>query len=66
MSNEYLTELLRGYESEIDTFTDVLTALNSLDHKNIGGFTFVRLNRKISVLKEGVDKLSDKLNQCEI
>lgn len=51
MSNEYLTELLRGYESEIDTFTDVMAALNGLDYKDIGGFDFVRLNRRIRALK---------------
>lgn len=66
MSKELLAELLRGYESEIDTFTDVLAGLNSLDYKDIGGFTFVRLNRKISVLKESINKLSDKLNYNEL
>lgn len=62
MSNELRTELLKGYEAEIDTFTDVLTALNALDYKGVGGFAFVRLNRKINVLKESINKLSDKLN----
>lgn len=66
MNGEYLTELLRGYESEIDTFTDVVTGLNSLDYKDIGGFNYVRLNRKIGALKVMLNELSDKLNGNEL
>lgn len=66
MSKEYLTELLRGYEAEMDTFTDVVTGLNSLDYKNIGGFDYARLNRKIGALKVMLNELSDKLNTNEL
>lgn len=62
MSKELLTELLRGYEAEMDTFLDVLAALNKLSYKDIRGFDFVRLNRKIEALKSGLNELSNKLN----
>ena len=48
MTKDFKEELLKGYEAEIDTFTDVLTALNKLSYKDIRGFDFVRLNRKIN------------------
>lgn len=62
MTKDFKEELLKGYEAEIDTFTDVLTALNKLSYKDIRGFDFVRLNRKINALKSGLNELSNKLN----
>lgn len=62
MTKEFKEELLKGYEAEMDTFLDVLKALNELSYKDIRGFDFVRLNRKINVLKSGLNELSNKLN----
>lgn len=62
MTKELKAELLKGYEAEIDTFSDVLSALNNLTYKDVSGFDFVRLNRKISALKTKLDKLYNKFN----
>lgn len=63
MKNRLKVELLKGYEAEIDTFLDVLKALNGLGRISIGRATSTRLQRKVSTLKDRVDELYGKLSQ---